>query len=1061
MHPTPNRLRPLVLALAIAAAVPAFAQNTTSALSGRVTTAGQAAVAGATVSIRHEPSGTVSQAVTDGEGRYSARGLRVGGPYTVTITKDGQTEVIRDVYLQLAQTGTVDAALTGETQTLDSVQVTGVRLPEGFRADAMGAGTNVSAQRIAALPTIERSIQDFARLDPRVSQSDKQFGSITAAGQNNRFNQVTIDGVTVNDTFGLQANGLPLLRQPVSMEAIQEINVAISQYDVTERGYTGAGINAVTKSGTNDFKGSAYYIFRDGDWGREVDDRGVRFKPFDSQYTAGATLGGPIVRDRLFFFANYEKFKRTSPAPDIGSLTGVTTTQADQVAQIARTRYGIDAGGYAAAALDNTVEEKLVKLDWNINDDHRASLRYTNTVQNQIELARLGGNRLALSSAWFNRINSFESYVAQAFSDWSDSFSTEAKVSYRDFLAEPQPFSRLPQVQISTGTGQIALGTEQYRHANLLRTKTWNGFFAGTWYAGDHTVRAGLDYESNDIYNLFLESSLGNYGFSSIANFDAGRYSSYLLRAPSNGNLESTAAAWQLDTLGLFAQDTWRATDHLTLMYGFRVDRTGVPVKPIYNPAASARFGRRNDATIDGATLFQPRLGFNYQFNSERPTQLRGGIGLFQGAAANVWLSNPFTNNGMTVSVFGCGTAGLPACTGVLPPFSANPDQQPRLSLGGSLPSDVDFIDSGLRQPSVWKANLAFEHQLPWYGLVASAELLLLSTDQGVYYEHLNLGAPTRVGQDGRLMYWNPAGYTPSNWNQAGVGTGAQARSNRDRNYRDVLLARPTGKGGAQNLTLSLQKPMGATDHWFWQVGYTHGRAEDVNQLAGSISVENWSSRAAFNPNEEVASRSNFEVRDRFTAVFNYRNTFFGPYRTEIGAFYEGRSGRPYSYVFDNDANGDGIVGNDLLYVPKGPGDVLFGSPTEEAAFWSYVATQPGLQARRGQVVERNSGTSAWANNIDLRITQELPAFFDGHKAEVWLDVLNVGNLLNRDWGHVDEVFVPGFGQPQGLGVVEYGGVDPATGKYVYRFNSPDKEIRRDTVGQSRWALQVGFRYRF
>ena len=1054
--------RPLALALLLAlSAGAAHAQNTTANLAGRVTAEGTTAVAGAQVLIRHEPSGTVAQATTDAQGRYAARGLRVGGPYTVTVSKDGQTETVENVFLALAQTETVDATLEAAT-TLDAVNVTAAAGSPVFSPDAMGAGTLITNERIESLPTIERSIQDFARLDPRIAQADKQFGSISALGQNNRFNQITIDGVTVNDTFGLQANNLPLLRQPVSMEAIEEISVAISQYDTTQKGYTGAGINAVTKSGTNEFKGSVYYVFRDGEWGRERDDRGVFFKPFEEQYTRGATVGGPIIKDRLFFFAGYEEFKRTSPAPDLGSLVGVTTAQGEEAIRIAQQRYGIDAGGIGAAALDNTVEEQLLKLDWNITDFHRASLRYTKTEQNQIDLARLGGNRLSLSSAWFNRLNSFESVVGQLFSDWSDSVSTEFKLSHREFLAQPEPFSRLPQVQISTGSGQIALGTEQFRHANLLETETWNAYGGATWYVGDHTVRGGFDYEANDVYNLFLESSLGNYGFTSLANFDAGRYSSYLLRTPSAGfTLDDTAAVWELNSLGLFLQDTWAVNANLNITYGFRVDEADVPASPVFNAAASARFGRRNDATIDGQRLWQPRFGFNYTFDAERPTQLRGGFGLFQGAAANVWLSNPFTNNGVTVSVFGCGTAGLPACAGTLPAFSVNPDSQPRLNLGGAIPQDVDFVADDLEQPAVWKANLAFEHELPWYGLVASAEVIVLSTETGIHYEHLNLGAPTGRAPDGRPMFWNAAGFAPTSWNQAGVGTGVQARFNRDRAYREVLLARKTEKGGAENFSLSLQKPMGEGDAWYWQVGYAYGDARDVNQLAGSISVENWSSRTVFDPNEEITSRSNFAIRDRFTAAASFRHFFFEGYKTEIGAFYEGRKGRPFSYVFDNDANGDGIAGNDLLYIPTGPGDVLFGSAAEEAAFFAYISANENLNGRRGQIAERNGQFSSWVNSVDMRISQELPGFFDGDKAELWLDVLNVGNLINKDWGHIDEVFVNGFGQPQGLGVVEYGGIDPTTGKYVYRFNTPDAELRRDTVGQSRWALQLGFRYRF
>jgi len=1061
------RLKPLAQGVALTLAwlaAPALAQQTTSALSGLVVDSTGSPVTGADVIISHGPSGTMSRASTDENGRYNARGLRVGGPYTILVLKEGfQSKSSENVVLKLAQTSTVSVFLEPMTPELEAVEVVGAVQSDVFSPNRMGAGTNLNNEALAALPSISRSIQDYARLDPRLSQTDKQFGAISAAGQNNRYNQITIDGVTVNDTFGLQANNLPLLRQPVSMEAIEELSVAISNYDVIQRGYTGASINAVTKSGTNDFDGSVYYLFRDGDWGREVDDRGVRFKPFDEQETYGGTFGGPLIKDKLFFFTAYEKFKRTSPAPDIGSLTGVSAAQGQEAIDIARQVYNIDAGTMGASSIANEVEEYLVKFDWNINDYHRANLRYTKTEQNQIDLNRLGGNRLALSSSWFNRLNSFESYVGQVFSDWSDSFATELKISYREFVAVPQIFSRLPQFQISTGAGQIALGTEQFRHANLLTTDTWNGYLAGNWYIGDHDIKFGVDYENNKIYNLFLESSLGNYGFASLADFRAGRYNSYLLRLPANGGLDSAAADWTLNNVGYFLQDTWAFNPQLTLTYGFRVDVPDVPEKPLYNPSAEAAFGRRNDTTIDGNLLWQPRLGFNYTFDAERPTQLRGGIGLFSGAAANVWLSNPFTNNGRSITVFGCG-GSLPACSGNLPPVSVDPDNQPRLAAGATPPADVDFVDADVKQPAVWKANLAFEHQLPWWGLVASAELMLLSTKENLHYDHLNLGAPTRVAPDGRNLYWNAAGYVPANWNAVGApvaGRGVSARANRNTAFREVLLARSTNKGDAQVLTLMLQKPQSADSPWFWQAGYTFTDAHDDNTLAGAISVENWSSRVAFNPNEEVSARSYNTVRDRFTGVVTYKHFFFDGYKTEVGLFYEGRRGRPFSYVFRNDANGDGVRGNDLLYIPRGPGDVLFGSAEEEARFWAYVNSNAYLSAHLGQVAGRNDAYGSWVNSFDLRISQELPGLFGDNRAEIWLDVLNVGNLINKEWGHIDEVFVPGFGTPQGIGVVDYGGIDPATGRYVYRFSTPGSEVRRDNVGESRWALQIGFRYRF
>lgn len=1038
----------LISALAMA---PALAQSTSAGVGGVVSGSDGQPVAGAEVTITHVESGTVSRATTDASGRYNARGLRVGGPYTITVVKEGAgTDTEENVFLNLDRVNQVDMGLQDDVTTLATVQAIAVGGSDVFSADKMGTGTNINGQMIEAYASIQRSVQDYARLDPRISQTDKERGEISALGQNSRFNAITIDSVTTNDTFGLEANNLPLMRQPVSIDAIEEINIDVANYDVEQKGYTGARINAVTKSGTNNFDGSVYYIFRKNDW---IGDEPSEFSGFEDEETYGATFGGPLLKDKLFFFLTYEKFQRTAPGATFGPIGSGASQEYGDLTQADVQRFADIAAGYgltpgsttAPDALNTEVEEYLAKFDWNINDYHRASFRYTNTEQSDAILPNLDNDEYSLSSHWYNQVKTFESYVGQLYSDWTDNFSTEVSLSYRDYNSAPQTFSRQPQVIVDAGSVNLHLGTEQFRHANLLETKTFNGFFAGELFLGDHTLKVGVDYESNDVYNLFLESSLGNWFFSSLDDFENGLYDSYLLRASADGNLNSAAADWTYKNLGLFVQDTWAATDNLTLTFGVRYDEPMVDDRPVFNQDALDTFGYRNDATIDGNGLLQPRFGFNYTFDADRPTQLRGGVGLFQGAAASVWLSNPFTNNGLTIEVFEDFTGTLP--------FTPDPDNQPRPASAPPA-ADVDIIASDLEQPSIWKANLAFDHELPWYGMVATAEIVLTKTETGIHYEHLNLGAPTGTGQDGRLMYWNPEGYDPTLWNQFGSNPDDEARFNRDRDYRDVLLARETDKGNGSAVTLMLSKPM--DEHWSWSLGYTYSNATEVSPLTSSRAISNWNGRAIFDPNEEIASRANYVTQDRVTGSLNFRYNFFGDYKTEFSVFYEGRSGKPYSYTFDNDANGDGIFGNDLLYVPAGPGDVLFGSAEEEAAFWEFVNSDDYLSGSMGSVARRNAAQSPWVNNFDVRISQELPGFYGDNKAEIWLDILNIGNLINEDWGQIEEVFFP-FNR----GVVEYGGVDPDTGKYVYRFNNPDSLGLRDRNAESRWALQVGFRYKF
>jgi len=1060
------RLSQLSLGLAIAlAAAPAFAQNTSAGVSGRIVGADAAPVTGAQVTIVHTPSGTVSNATTGADGRYAARGLRVGGPYTITIVKDGVTEVREGIYLQLADVTSVDATLGEEAATLATIEVTGANVAsEIFSSDKMGAGTNVTNAQIQAFPSIERNLQDYARLDPRVTQTDKSRNEISVGGQNPRYNAIRIDGISTNDAFGLESNSLPTPKQPFSMDVIDEIAIDVANYDVTISGGTGGVINAVTKSGTNNFSGSVYGLYRDNSMVRDNED-GSDFSGFEDETTYGVTFGGPLIKDRLFFFFNYEKYEQGAPGPNFGpvgsgasNIVNVTQGDIDAIRGVAQ-GYGFDAGTFGAGGADTTGEEYGLKIDWNINDAHRAAFRVGTSDQSVANFPGFGTNAIALSTYAYQRDYKFDTYTAQLFSDWTSNFSTEAKVSYRDYSAVRNPSVDLPAVAVRVGNATVNFGTEENTHANILETETLNAYLAGNLFVGDHTLKFGVDYEDNDIYNLFGRRSNGVYTFNSIADFQNGTPSFFRYYHPAGGNRDNTAAIWGIENLGLFVQDTWAVNYNLTLSFGLRYDEPMVDSDPTYNAAAEATFGFDNSSTIDGNGLLQPRFGFNYTFDSDRPTQIRGGFGLFQGSAANVWLSNPFTNTGfgyIDYSLF----SGLstPCNTSDGRCFVADPNGQlvlvpPGVSEGTQ---SVDFVDPNLGQPAVWKANLAWDHELPFWGLTASAEVIFSEVEEAIYYEHLNLGAPTAVGQDGRLIYWNANGLNPARWNQFGSGSGVSARANRDGSFTDAIIARPTSEGESQQISFSLSKMNNGESPWSWMASYTYTNAEEVSPLTSSTSGSQWGNVNTFNPNEEVSATSSYEIKDRFVAAVSWEKRFFGDYATRVSMFYEGRSGRPYSYVFDNDANGDGRFGNDLLYIPTGPGDVQFGSAAEEAAFWAFVESDEYLRANRGRVAERNGARAPWVNQFDVRISQELPGFFKDHKSEIWLDILNIGNMIDKDWGQIEEIGFPGS-----RGVVEYGGIDPITGKYVYRFNTPDSTRIYDDRGISRWSLQIGFRYKF
>ena len=1084
------RVKRLAGALAVLLATsPVYAQTTSASLAGRITGTDGAPLAGATITIVHTPSGTTSRATTDADGRYNSRGLRVGGPYTVTVQKDGfQGEASENVFLLLGETAAVNADLeAAATTALEAVEVVAAAGTSVFSPESMGAGTSVSRQDIEALPSINGNIQDYMRLDPRVAFTDRASGSISAGGQNPRFNKITIDGVSASDTFGLEGNNLPTQRQPASMETIEAIDVSLSNYDVIYSGAAGANVNAVTKSGTNEFHGSVYGYYRDSDWFGEHPITERDFTEFTEEETYGGTVGGPILKDRLFFFANYEKYKRGKPSPDLSGTPLGTNGDFDaadvaEAQRIAREVYGFDAGELTGNG-DTELEEKAIKLDWNISDDHRANFRYSDLDQNRVRPEGSGAANIALSSNWFDHVKTVESYVGQVFSDWSDTFSTEFKASYRDYSAVRVTPTTAPAIQIYFDDGNnanqitagdfIRLGTERSSMGNALLTETWDYFGAATWTLGDHDLKFGAQYSDNDIYNFFLQDAWGNYSFYGLDAFRTGQYFDYDLQTNPT-NPEAIPARYANQNLGLFVQDSWYFSPNLTLSFGIRADKPDTDPQPQFNACfATPRvanntgpttcpnggFGLDNSNTYNGDFIIQPRFGFNYTFDWDRPTQLRGGIGLFQGDAPQVWTSNSYQSTGLNFLSYQNITdfANVP-----FTPDGLNPNIPAR----GNAVRNVNVIANDFELPSIWKANLAFDHELPWWGMVATAELLLTEVENGLFYNSLNLG-PGYLGPDGRALFWNPS--APN------FLSTANNRFGRNSFFGDVFLLENTNKGRSQQLTLLLNKPYTGDSDWSWSAGYTYTNTDEAGALASSTAGSGFGSQYNFSTNEELANTARYEIKNRFTGALNWRHAFFGDYATSVGLFYEGRSGRPFSYIFSGDANGDNRTFNDLFYVPAGRGDVLFGTisnsgvftanPVAENAFFTWLAGRPDLEAYAGTYAPENGFRAGWVNTFDLRFSQELPGFFKEHKSELWLDIQNVGNLINKDWGHVIDY---GFNANQAVASL----VGIHQGRYVYNYRAGTEfgqatalvvptDADGQTNGISQWSLQVGFRYKF
>jgi len=1133
------RLTKLALALSIVlSASPAIAQNTTSAVSGRVAGPDGKPVAGAQVTIRHTESGSVSTVTTDAEGRYTARGLRVGGPFTITMAKDGSVETINNVFTTLAETSNVDGTLGPKVAV---VNVTGQARSNTFNSANMGSGTNLNRADLAAHASINRNLADYARQDPRLSQTDKDRGEISVGGQNSRFNSITIDGVSISDTFGLESNGLPTNKQPISIDSIQSVQVNVSNYDVTQKGYTGANINAITKSGTNEWHGSVYHVFRNDKLA------GDRYNATDKSYSApaafkenttGFTLGGPLIKDKLFIFASAENTKSSRNSPEYGPLgssltnVGITQSAISSLQNIAKTKYGIDVGSAdVPTGFEFDVEDRLVKFDWNINDNHRASLRYQKTKQSEPQFSGYSASGIALDSYLWTEGKNIESTVAQVFSDWTQDFSTEFKLSKRESGKDNANNARLPSMALSfpgplpagtssavrTGTRFINFGTEASRQFNTLDTTTWDAYAGATWIKGDHEIKFGADYQRNEIFNAFLQNVNGTYTFGCVntsatytytfgavncstspsdvieravlENFSRGRPSQYIAQIARPGYTKMDAAAiWTLANTGLFLQDNWRFNDRLTLTYGVRYDKAGTNDRPLRNTAVAAArvagaynsntsalvretggFGMDNTVTIDGDDLIQPRFGFNYRLDTQRPTQIRGGFGLFSGSALNVWLGNPFANAGIATYSVGCGRDSFASCGTTEGIFSPDPDNQK--AIAGTPPAvAVDLLAPGISQPSVWKANLALDHELPWYGLVLGLEYLHTNVNKSIYFQNLNLGAPTRVGPDGRPLFWTEQGYTAScangtgGFNSTGACAGFRSRALSNAAYTNVIVARETSKGGGNLATLSLSN--GRSRGLRWTAAYTWTDATEVSNLSSSTSNSNWTGRASFDPNEEVAGKSAYMIRDRVTLSLAWDKAFFGAYKTSFGMFYEGRSGKPYSWTFNNDMNGDGVNSNDLMYIPKafGSGEVIFRGDTatskvNEQKFWDVVNNEKDLLRAAGGVIGRARSQGPWVNSFDMRLSQEVPGLFKGHKGAIVFDFMNVGNMINKRWGRINEV---GFASAGGnsRSFVDYAGMQD--GKYVYQVREQVEDyVTKQSKGESQWAVQVTARYEF
>ena len=1076
-----------VIASALVVAVPVYAQTTTSGLAGRVVTAAGAPVAGAKIKIVHVPSGTTSYTTTDASGRYTMQGLRVGGPYHIEAQGEGIKEIDADnVYLELGQVGTANLVEVAAAAQLEGVVVTASALTTMFNSDNKGVGTSVSGRALETAVSGNRSLDDVARLDPRITVTDQNDGSISLAGQNNRYNNISVDGLSVTDPFGLNGNGLAFTGSPISPDTIAAYQINATDFD-TAFDSVGANINAVTKSGTNEFHGSVYGALTDGSNMIGESRSGANYTGFDQNKTYGFTLGGPIIKDKLFFFAGYEDQKVTGiqgVGTDAVSSGGLTQAQVDAVAGAFKS-IGIDPGTYGGGGSGLTQEDKrsLAKLDWNISDSQRASFTYQRTEETKPTpySAYVKPNSVIMSSNFYTVSSKTDNYSLQLFSDWTDTFSTEFKIGYQKFdntngAAKNQPevyacftakASDCPNYagSVPASVNWIIAGEDRYRHENAISSKRINGTLAGTWHLGDHVVKLGFDYLSNKTMDLFGSLLHGSYGFydkngngTPADEIAAGNYGTYVVNLlPKGVTLADMAGTWKYTQISPFLQDTWQATDRLSLIYGVRIDMPKADHAPpvAIDPTTGMgywqqRFGYAPNTSLGGKnSVIEPRVAFNYTFDSEYKTQLRGGVGLFQSQPPTVWLSNPYMNNGVV------GSKQYTSTNPANAPFSPDPYNQPgpTVTSGVCLANancQIDTLDPNFKLPTSLKFSLAFDRELPWWGTVGSVEYMYIKAYNAIAYLAPNIGKPNGTLPDGRLSYWK----------NTGNGTGTLNGSYPEIYYRSTELTN-TSQGASSSLTLSLSKPWDNGLSGTVSATFTH--ATDVNPGTSSQAWSNFNYNARVNPNDVNAANSRFNIPLSFKVALSWDHAFFGNNKTTMSVFYNGHSGLPYSWIFGSDVNGDTLASDDLAYIPlKNDPRVSYGTATQAQidAFNAYIDNDPYLRKHRGQIAGRNASNAPWVNQLDIGLQQELPGFFGKDKFVARLDIYNFLNLLNKKWGDVNNM---GFFGSRYL----VSSATVANGQYVYNLSKPPQgytlydSYQNPSRVVSRWQALVTLRYKF
>jgi hypothetical protein len=1062
----------LAAALLLVACTIVHAQGvTTSAINGLVTDETGAPLQGAVVRAVHTPSGTAYTALVRTGGAYTISNMRIGGPYSVTIELIGYaTETRNDVFLQLGQPLRLDFSLRPRAVEIQAVEaVAGAdRL---FRSDRTGAATSIDPREVGQLPSVKRSTRDLIRLDPR------NDGNFAFAGRNWLYNNISLDGSYFNNPYGLDdpAPGGQTAAEPVPYDAVEQVHVSLAPFDVREGGFTGANINTVTKSGTNELKASLYGFGRNESFiGNKVRGADVIANPDLGFTQAGFTASGPLSKNKLFFFVNAELERRDDPGTNFVANSGgdvdfgesrASRAVLDQIRTRLMQAYQYDTGPYEGYVHETSNNKVLAKLDWNINPSNNFSFRYS-----MLDASRdLGPHPFVLS---FNntgrgpnssslpfrnsgyRINNDLNSFALELNSRSQSFANRLFASYNRFRDFREPFSEdFPTIDIGEGGVQLTtVGHEPFSIHNILDQDVLQVTNNFSLYRGKHVFTLGANFESFSFFNSFNifrhgvfflpdETGIGST-FESVAEFMSKtdpanpnqiRFRNMIGSGPYKGE--------QIDVgqVSVYAQDEFFMSRDFTLTYGLRMDVPMYFTDPVDNPFSrglTALDENRNSEIVDQSKLpgakplFSPRVGFNWDASGgNRTMQIRGGTGIFTGRVPFVWVGNVISNPGANPNIWG--------------PFNTAPAQV-KTSDDAVLQQsfDLNAMDPDFKWPQVWTTNLAVDRRLT-SSLAGTLELIYGRDLNAVYMRNADLAREQRRLRDGRPYY---GGFGANELNPDG-GAGIYVIDN-------------ASDGHNLSMTAQLRKSFSAGAAVMLAYSFTEAKNRLKSTEIASVLWQNQPVQG--DPNNPELSYSEFGHRHRIIAATTFTKSWSPRLATNVGIFFEaaegnrfaGAGGNRYSFIYAGDVNGDGHGGNDLIYIPRDQNDIRLVSASQWAVLNAFIEQDPYLSEHRGEIAERFGGVNPWYSNIDLRVLQDIRVNSGAtpHTIQLSLDLLNVANLLNSSWG-VRKIADPAATSP--LALVRF---DP-DGEPVLNFMGPAKTYIDDPSIYSRWQLQLGLKY--